>query len=171
MVKESDWTICGHGSGKPSKKNLAEYNEKRYNSIAKNGVHKGVVAVRRIKGGMDKKHYSLFRKAYDLIMGRNIYSQDLREYCFKKYSGKFYSDCSSSGMSCYEQIGYAVGMLNTVGILTSDKFETVPVKIKDGHITNPEVLHTGDCILYAGEDASRKLQVGHVEYIYKKKQV
>lgn len=45
-------------------------------------------------------------------------------------------------------------------------FETVPVKIKNGHITNPEILKVGDAILFVGSDPSRPKQIGHVEYIY-----
>jgi hypothetical protein len=42
----------------------------------------------------------------------------------------------------------------------------VPVTIKDGRITNPEILQVGDAILFAGDDASRPLQIGHVEFVY-----
>jgi hypothetical protein len=45
-------------------------------------------------------------------------------------------------------------------------FETVPVKIKNGHITNPEILKVGDAILFVGTDPSRPKQIGHVEFIY-----
>ena len=45
-------------------------------------------------------------------------------------------------------------------------FETVPVKIENGHITNPEILKVGDAILFVGSDPSRPKQIGHVEFIY-----
>lgn len=48
-VTEKDITLCGHGSGTPSTKNMYTYLESRYKSIAPNGKHKGVIAVRRLK--------------------------------------------------------------------------------------------------------------------------
>ena len=38
--------------------------------------------------------------------------------------------------------------------------------IVKGHITNPEILKVGDCLLFVGSDPSRPLQIGHVEYVY-----
>ncbi len=64
------------------------------------------------------------------------------------------------------EIGLSVLALNTAGIYQSSKFEDVPVIIKDGHIINPEVLKVGDALLYIGEDPSRPLQIGHVEWVY-----
>lgn len=166
IMTEKDITLCGHGSGNPSYKNMNTYLESRYNSIASNGKHKGVVAVRRLKG-MTDEHRKTFRTQYASIIGRNIYSQDLREYCYKAYKGKFYSDCSSSGIKTYEKCGFSFPWtLNTAGIYENDLFETVNVTIKNGHITNPEVLKVGDALLFVGNDASRPLQIGHVEYIY-----
>ena len=168
-MTDKDITICGHGSGHPSLKNLNEYSTYRYNQIAPNGKHKGIVAVRRLKKLTDEKRPD-FVNTYDIILGRNIYSQDLREFVYKKYKdGKNYSDCSSSGMATFEKIDVWRGSwyLNTAGIYESKDFKNVSVKIKNGHITNPEVLKVGDCILFAGSDPSRPLQIGHVEYVYK----
>ena len=39
--------ICGHGSGRPSYKNLSAYCRSRYNQTAKGGWHKGLVCVKR----------------------------------------------------------------------------------------------------------------------------
>jgi hypothetical protein len=83
------------------------------------------------------------------------------------YKGKYYSDCSSSGIKTYEKCGFSFPWtLNTAGIYESSLFETVPVKIEKGHITNPEILKTGDALLFVGNDPSRPLQIGHVEYVY-----
>lgn len=168
-MQESEITICGHGGGTPSKKNLKEYCSKRYAEISKNKKHKGLIAVRRLKV-LDNSHRTKFVSKYNTILGRNIYSQNLRNYVYTKYpqTGKYYSDCSSSGMATFRNIGYTkVPMLNTAGIYQSQLFEDVPAIIKHGHIQNPEVLKVGDCLLFVGEDPSRPLQIGHVEYVYK----
>ena len=168
MIKENQITICGHGSGNPSLKNMTTYLTSRYNARMSNGKRKGVLCVRRLKTMTDEKRQE-FHDTYKTILGRNTYSQDRRNYVFKKYSnGKYYSDCSSSGMATMQRIGLNTGgLLNTVGIKNSPLFEEVPVKIENGHITNPEVLKVGDCILFAG-NASRPSEqyCGHVEYVY-----
>lgn len=164
-MTEKDIKICGHGSGYPSTKNMYTYLENRYNLFAPNGKRKGLVAVRRVKGLTDSER-KLFHDAYTSIIGRNYYSQDLREYVFTPYKGKYYSDCSSSGDACYGKANHNVGWLNTAGIYTSSKFETVPVTIKNGHVQNPDVLKVGDALLFVGNDPSRPKQIGHVEYIY-----
>jgi GH24 family phage-related lysozyme (muramidase) len=165
-MTEKDITICGHGSGTPSYKNMYTYFESRYNSIASNGKHKGIVAVRRLKNMTDAKR-EIFKQQYASIIGRNIYSQNLREYCYTMYKGKYYSDCSSSGIKTYEKCGFSFPWtLNTAGIYESNLFETVPVIIKNGHITNPEILKVGDALLFVGNDPKRPLQIGHVEYVY-----
>ena len=164
-VTEKDITISGHGSGTPSTKNMYAYLESRYKSIAPNGKHKGVVAVRRLKKITDSGRKK-FHDTYKTILGRNSYNQSLRSYVYTPYKGKYYSDCSSSGCATFKKIGYNVPLLNTAGIYTSSLFETVPVKIKNGHITNPEILKVGDAILFVGSDPSRPKQIGHVEYIY-----
>lgn len=166
-VKESDITICGHGSGHPSLKRLDNYCEMRYQAIAKNGKHKGIIEVRRLKA-LTSEGASRFVANYKTILGRNNYSQDLRQYVYAVYKdGKYYSDCSSSGMATFKRVGYNVPLLNTAGIHGADSlFETVKVKIKNGHITNPSKLKVGDCLLFVGNDPSRPLQIGHVEYVY-----
>lgn len=167
-ITDSDITICGHGSGNPSTKNLHTYCSTRYSQVASNGKRKGVVAVRRLKALTDKDR----TKAHDLyktILGRNKYSQSLREYVYKPYSnGSYYSDCSSSGIATLYKIGYKFEWYyNTAAIYTDDDlFEDVPVKIKEGHITNPEVLKVFDAVLFVGNDSSRPKQIGHVEWVY-----
>lgn len=165
-IEEKDITICGHGSGKPSIKNLRTYTSQRYATKAPNGKKKGVVAVKRLKDMTDAKRKK-FHDTYKTIVGRNVYSQSLRSYVYTAYkNGRYYSDCSSSGMATLSKIGFKVSLLNTAGIYNSDLFETVKVKIKDGHITNPEVLKVGDAILYIGNDPKRPKQIGHVEWVY-----
>ena len=165
-IEEKDITICGHGSGNPSTKNLRTYTSQRYATKAPNGKKKGVVCVKRLKEMTDEKRKK-FHDTYKTIIGRNVYSQPLRSYVYTKYkNGRYYSDCSSSGMATLKKIGFKVDLLNTAGIYNSDLFETVPVKVKNGHITNPEVLKVADAILYVGNDPSRPKQIGHVEFVY-----
>lgn len=105
---------------------------------------------------------------YRTIIGRNIYSQSLRDYCFKKYkNGSYYSDCSSSVTYSYKQAGFGFGIMNTVGLYNSSKLTDVKVIIKNGIIQNPELLRVGDMLLFAGKDSSRKSAgyVGHVEMV------
>lgn len=105
---------------------------------------------------------------YRTILGRNLYSQAKRDYCFKKYSdGKYYSDCSSSVCYTYKECGMSFGILNTVGMYQSSKLTAVPVKIVKGQIQDPEKLRVGDMLLYAGSDSSRAYAgyVGHVEMV------
>lgn len=166
-ITEKDITIYGHGSGRPSAKNLYTYTAARYKQKAPNGKHKGIAAVRRFKKLTDVGRKAFVAK-YKTILGRNYYSQPRRGYVYKKYSnGCYYSDCSSSGMATLREIGYNVGsyLLNTAGIYNSSMFETVPVRIKDGHITNPEILKVGDAILYVGSNPDRPKQIGHVEWV------
>lgn len=168
VITEKDITICGHGSGHPSTKNLYTYTASRYAQLASNGKHKGIVAVRRLKALTDSDRVKA-HDTYKTILGRNYYSQSLRAYVYKKYTnGRYYSDCSSSGIATLAKVGYKFDYyLNTAGIYTNDDlFEDVPVKIKDGHITNPEVLEVFDAILYIGNDPNRPKQIGHVEWVY-----
>lgn len=167
MITAKDITICGHGSGTPSLKNLYTYSASRYSQKAPNGKRKGIVAVRRLKALTDAGRRK-FVEAYKTILGRNTYNQNLREYVYKPYpkTGRYYSDCSSSICATFAKIGYNVPLLNTAGIYTSSLFETVPVTIKDGQIQNCEVLKVGDCILYRGNDPKRPQQIGHVEAVY-----
>jgi len=168
-MTEKNITICGHGSGFPSVKNMYDYLSNRYKQTADNGKHKGIVAVRRIKGMTDEERQA-FHDAYKKLLGRNYYSQTLREYVSTPHNGRYYSDCSSSGDDCYRKAGHDVGWLNTAGIYNSSKFESVPVIIKEGHITNPEVLKVADALLFVGNDPDRPLQIGHVEFVYEIKQ-
>lgn len=167
-VNEINITLCGHGSGNPSTKNMKQYLTQRYNTKMSNGIDKGVLCVRRLKKMTDEKRRE-FHDTYKIILGRNIYNQDLREYVFNKYKdGKYYSDCSSSYCATLRLIGFKLDwLLNTVGILESDLFEDVPVKISKGHITNPEILKVADAILFKG-NASRPWAdyCGHIEAIY-----
>ena len=165
-IKEKDITICGHGSGRPSLKNMEVYLGYRYGQQASNGKRKGLVKVMRLKT-MDGGGRERFHDAYKGILGRNIYSQSKRSYVFEPYKdGKYYSDCSSSGMAAMQQAGYPVSLLNTAGVYQSKFFEEVPVQISAGHVLNPEVLRVGDALLFVGSDPSRPLQIGHVEYVY-----
>ena len=51
---------------------------------------------------------------YGTLIGRNLYSQPLRDYCFRKYKdGNYYSDCSSSISLTYDEVGEGFGNLNT----------------------------------------------------------
>lgn len=164
-MTEKQITICGHGSGFPSVKNMQSYLTNRYNLLAKNDKHKGLIAVRRLKNFTDSER-NLFHDTYKQILGRNYYSQNLREYVFTPYNGRYYSDCSSSGCACYKKAGHDVGLLNTAGIYNSSKFESVPAIIVNGHVQNPEVLKVGDALLFVGDDPDRPLQIGHVEFVY-----
>lgn len=158
--------ICGHGSGRPRTTILEKYAAQRYAQHAKNGKDKGIVAVRRLKV-MTSQGEQLFRDTYKMILGRNYYDQDLRQYVYTPYkNGCYYSDCSSSICATYAKIGYSCALYNTAGIYNSGIFETVPVEIKEGQIQNPEILHVGDAILFRGDDPSRPLQIGHVEAVY-----
>jgi len=166
-MTERDITICGHGSNVPSLKNLYEYNAMRYAGRMPNGVRKGLLRVRRLKTLDTPGKRDNFRALYGSILGRNVYDQGKRQYVYTPYRGRYYSDCSSSGCATYQRIGCEVPLLNTAGMLTSDLFEDVPVVIEAGHIKNPEVLHVGDALLYAGNlDRESLGYVGHVEYIY-----
>ena len=164
-VTENNITICGHGSGTPSLKNMNTYLTTRYNSKASNGVRKGIVKVMRLKALTDDNR-KRFQTTYGTLLGRNSYSQSLRQYVYTPNKGRYYSDCSSSGMATFNKLGYKVALLNTAGIYQSSLFEEVKVKIKNGHITNPEILKVGDCLLFKGSDPSRPLQIGHVEFVY-----
>jgi len=164
-MKESSITLCGHGSGTPSLKNMASYLTARNSVKSKVGGTKCVVAVRRPK--ITDAQRKKFVENYKKLLGRNLYSQGYRQYVFNTFKGKYYSDCSSSGCAALQKAGYDVPLLNTAGIYTSSKFETVKVEIKNGHIVNPEVLKLGDALLFKGDDKSRPLGIGHVEWVYK----
>ena len=167
-ITEKDITLCGHGADNPRLIRMDTYLTQRYKKTAGSGSntwHKGVVAVVRPIGMSDQLRYD-YVKTYSTIIGRNIYSQTLREYCYTPYKGKYYSDCSSSQCLTLRKISLDIPTLNTVGMYNSDKFEKVPVIIKAGHIQNPEILEIGDQLLFAGDDPNRVLHIGHVEGVF-----
>ena len=168
MITEKSITLCGHGSNRPSLKNMYDYNQQRYSQLAKNGKHKGLIVVRRWKGGLSETRKNNFVKKYTTIIGRNYYNQARRMYCYTPYyNGLYYSDCSSSGCLTLDAIGCkGCKSFNTESIYNSSLFETVEAKIQNGHMLNPEVLQLGDALEYVGNDPSRPLQIGHVEWVY-----
>ena len=115
----------------------------------------------------DEKRLKVIEK-YKILLGRNNYSQSLRDYCFSPYKdGQYYSDCSSSISFSFNQAGFQFGNMTTVDMIVSKKMKDVDVIIKDGIIQNPEVLRVADLLLFAGDDVGRKQYeyVGHVEMI------
>ena len=161
-MNEKDIKICGHGSGTPSVKNLYTYCATRQ-STSWNGTNKGLVEVRRF---LDKSQAANFALFYSRLIGRNNYSQNLRTYVYTPYTnGKYYSDCSSSGDATYRLCGKDVGWINTEAMHYNG--EKVNVKIENGHIAAADLtkLQLGDALLFRG-NASRVLNIGHVEYIY-----
>ena len=165
-ITEREITLVGHGSGNPAYHNLYSYTASRQAKTAPNGLHKGIVAVRRPKG-LTEAHKAAFKAEIATTIGRNKYSQDKRSYVYKPYTnGSYYSDCSAIGMETLRLIGLKFGWLyNTAAIYTSSEFEDVPVCIKDGHIVNPEILRCCDAVLYRGNDPKRPKQIGHVEWV------
>jgi len=109
-----------------------------------------------------------FADTYDIIIGRNEYDQNKRQYVYTPSAGKYYSDCSSSGCATYDKIGLPTSLLNTAGMYNSKLFEKVDVQIVNGHIAKSEFskLRQADALMYVGNDSSRPLQIGHVEYIH-----
>lgn len=115
----------------------------------------------------EEKRLKVIEK-YKTILGRNNYSQPLRNYCFTPYKdGKYYSDCSSSVSFSYNEAGFNFGNMTTMDMIISKKMKDVDVIIKDGFIQNPEVLRIADLLLFAGNDIGRKQYeyVGHVEMV------
>ena len=168
-MRESDVILCGHGSGRPRTIRMDKYLSQRYaQTVTKGGRtwRKGLVAVVRPKGITDALRRAYHDK-YRTIIGRNYYSQGKRAYCYHPYSdGNYYSDCSSSQNLTLAAVGMDIPNYNTVSMYLSSRYEKVPVKIKDGHIENPEVLKVGDQLLFAGSDPDRELHIGHVEGVY-----
>lgn len=166
-MTDKDIVICGHGGANPSLKNMYDYCESNYNSWSQNGKRRQLIVVRRPKRLTDELRVK-FHDTYKTILGRNVYSQgEKRLYAYKPYKdGKYYSDCSSSGMCTLNEIGINIPVYSTAGIYTSSEFETVPVNIVNGHVTNPEILKVGDCLEFVREDVNRPLQIGHLEYVY-----
>lgn len=173
-ITEKDITICGHGSGNPRTTRMDTYGTQRYAGTATGVVngkkqtwHKGLVAVVRRKGMTDALR-AKYVATYKTILGRNVYSNDLRTYVFTPYkNGKYYSDCSSSQNATLTKIGLKTPAFTTVEMYkASGYFDILPAKITNGHMTNPEILQIGDMLLYAGSSATRKLHIGHVEGVY-----
>lgn len=150
--------LAGHGSGVPSTKGMNAYCSSRQ------AIGRGLVEVRRIPGLTDALRQQM-HDFYSTILGRNTYSQNLRDYCYNPYKGAYYSDCSSSICRTAQQVGKSeYKSLNTAGMHYD--FEKVNVTIKNGIIQNPEVLKVGDCLMFKGSDPSRPLQIGHTEMVY-----
>lgn len=173
-ITEKDITICGHGSGNPRTTRMDTYGTQRYAGTATGIVngkrqtwHKGLVAVVRRKGMTDALR-AKYVATYKTILGRNVYSNDLRDYVFTPYrNGKYYSDCSSSQNATLTKIGLKTPAFTTVEMYkASGYFDILPAKIEKGHLLNPEILKIGDMLLYAGSSATRKLHIGHVEGVY-----
>lgn len=166
-MTERDVIICGHGSGTPSLKNLNDYLDMRWKATMSNGVRKALIAVRRLKALDTDVKRQRFHDLYKTILGRNTYNQDMRQYVYTPYKGRYYSDCSSSGCATYQRCGADVSLLNTAGMIGSSLFEDVDCGLKNGHILKPETLKVGDALLFAGNiDRPSLNYVGHVEYIY-----
>lgn len=103
---------------------------------------------------------------YRELIGRNIYSQSLRDYCFRQYKdGKYYSDCSSSICYSYKEAGEGFGIHSTAGIYQSSNLVTVDLEIKEG-IPDTTALRPGDMLEFAGDNANRPQRIGHVEMVY-----
>lgn len=150
--------LAGHGSGTPSTKGMNAY------CTARQAKGRGLVEV--LREDLTDKQRQQMHDLYKTILGRNIYSQSLRLYCYTKYNGKYYSDCSSSICKTAEKVGVPnVGTLNTAGMHNNWK-KVTDVVIKNGIIQNPEVLKVGDALMFKGSDPSRPLQIGHTEMVY-----
>ena len=150
--------LAGHGSGTPSTKGMNAY------CTARQAKGRGLVEV--LREDLTDKQRQQMHDLYKSILGRNIYSQSLRLYCYTKYNGKYYSDCSSSICKTAEKVGVPdVGSLNTAGMHKNWK-KVTDVVIKNGIIQNPEVLKVGDALMFKGSDSSRPLGIGHTEMVY-----
>lgn len=107
-----------------------------------------------------------YHDTYKTILGRNTYNQNLREYCYTPYKGKYYSDCSSSICLTMNRIGVKMDALNTEGMHYD--WTKVNVTITNGHIARKDLskLRVGDALMFRGSDSSRPLKIGHTESIY-----
>ena len=156
--KVTNVVLAGHGSGTPSTKGMNAY------CTTRQAKGRGLVEV--LREDLTDKQRQQMHDLYKMILGRNIYSQSLRLYCYTKYNGKYYSDCSSSICKTAEKVGVPnVGTLNTAGMHNNWK-KVTDVVIKNGIIQNPEVLKVGDALMFKGSDPSRPLQIGHTEMVY-----
>lgn len=150
--------LAGHGSGTPSTKGMNAY------CTTRQAKGRGLVEV--LREDLTDKQRQQMHDLYKTILGRNIYSQSLRLYCYTKYNGKYYSDCSSSICKTAAKVGVPnVGTLNTAGMHNNWK-KVTDVVIKNGIIQNPEVLKVGDALMFKGSDSSRPLGIGHTEMVY-----
>lgn len=150
--------LAGHGSGTPSTKGMNAY------CTTRQAKGRGLVEV--LRENLTEKQRQQMHDLYKTILGRNFYSQSLRLYCYTKYNGKYYSDCSSSICKTAEKVGVPdVGSLNTAGMHKNWK-KVTDVVIKNGIIQNPEVLKVGDALMFKGSDPSRPLGIGHTEMVY-----
>lgn len=150
--------LAGHGSGTPSTKGMNAY------CTTRQAKGRGLVEV--LREDLTEKQRQQMHDLYKTILGRNFYSQSLRLYCYTKYNGKYYSDCSSSICKTAEKVGVPdVGSLNTAGMHKNWK-KVTDVVIKNGIIQNPEVLKVGDALMFKGSDPSRPLGIGHTEMVY-----
>lgn len=109
-----------------------------------------------------------------MVRQKNIYSQNAvkRECALKKHTdGKYYSDCSSATRKATEEADPDTRPLggNTVAQYQNKKAKVVNCKIVNGVPTDISALRVGDCLYFAGTDASRAYAdyVGHVEQIHK----
>ena len=152
-------TLAGHGSGRPSKKDMNTYCRGRHEK------GKGLVEVLRLP--MTDAQRKKMHDAYKEILGRNYYNQNLRAYCYKAYKdGKYYSDCSSSiGLTAQKAGVSGVGLFNTAE-MHKHWSKVKNVVIVNGIIQNPEVLKVGDALMFKGSDPTRPLGIGHTEMVY-----
>ena len=156
--KVTNVVLAGHGSGTPSTKGMNAY------CTTRQAKGRGLVEV--LREDLTDKQRQQMHDLYKTILGRNIYSQSLRLYCYTKYNGKYYSDCSSSICKTAEKVGVPnIGTLNTAGMHKNWK-KVTDVVIKNGIIQNPEVLKVGDALMFKGSDPSRPLGIGHTEMVY-----
>ena len=150
--------LAGHGSGTPSTKGMNAY------CTTRQAKGRGLVEV--LREDLTEEQRQQMHDLYKSILGRNIYSQSLRLYCYTKYNGKYYSDCSSSICKTAEKVGVPdVGTLNTAGMHNKWK-KVTDVVIKNGIIQNPEILKVGDALMFKGSDPRRPLGIGHTEMVY-----
>ena len=161
-VKEESMAInvvlAGHGSGKPSTKGMNAYCQSRQ------AAGRGLVEVRRLN--LTDAQRQQMHDLYRTILGRNNYSQSLRDYCYMLYRGSYYSDCSSSICRTAQKVGVSgVATLNTAG-MHYDWQKVSGIIIKNGIIQNPELLKVGDALMFKGSDPKRPLGIGHTEMVY-----
>lgn len=150
--------LAGHGFGRPETKEMNRY------CCERQARDRGLVEVLRLDLTEDQRQK--MHDLYKTILGRNIYSQLLRDYCYEPYCGNYYSDCSSSICRTAELAGVSkVAVLDTAGMHKIWK-KVREVNIIDGLVQNPEILKVGDALMFKGDDPDRPLQIGHTEMVY-----